>query len=776
MATQAPGFRVNRPRPAAPLSFSAQARDLPMLASVMRRGPINRARVLTNGKSDFRKVYGGAFGDEPGPYGASRWFENMPFVGARVVGTGSKYGSRRILDYLGCATIMMAQRNPGAWGSACLPVVTKVSTTIKATATNTAGTLLSSSTEIGLAGYTGVEPGDVFFATDGTNTCVGRIWGVEPGSGTTGRVKIFTKAGWCSGTVALGGTFAISSHHLAQTTSTQALASGATSLTLKSTKNIKIGSILTVAHSTSGGTGGTEAAVLVVTAVTAEGVSFSAYSGSTITTAGIVSSHEFYFDVTDTLEDGSTVTERIGPLSLSDTHKGVYLSQVAGTSLAFVAGSTIGNTLAVTGTVVSNGTSCILDTGVGASVAAGDWLQIGSSPKVVVQVKSVSADTVYFESVGVLASSVTAGSAVLPLTLTVTDSDDNKSELIILQEMNAAAVGASTTTELDLATPRPVTLGALTGGANGSAPSGSATILGTATPGAKTGIRMAEDLEDLPRISWLAAPGFDGASSANRASLDNDVIAWCETNFVQYLTSCPTSITKPEEAEAYRHATLGADSADVCLYFQRIYVRSPTENSPRIKMPPDVAQLWLAAYVAATEGIQHPKANRPYPADVVSIDVPVTSLEHGRLDDLGINCLVRENGRVVPMGADTLYRARTDLTKLHHSNASESLKFIIRSLQQSPAMKGFTFTEGTIEKLEDLQDSANQWSTTLPVGMLQSQEGAIEFVANETTTTDANFASGDANLFLYVSLAGAWKRVNLTPYLMTGSVRERRAS
>ena len=261
------------------------------------------------------------------------------------MGTGSKYGSRRILD-LGCATIMMAQRNPGAWGSACLPVVTKVSTTIKATATNTAGTLLSSSTEIGLAGYTGVEPGDVFFATDGTNTCVGRIWGVEPGSGTTGRVKIFTKAGWCSGTVALGGTFAISSHHLAQTTSTQALASGATSLTLKSTKNIKIGSILTVAHSTSGGTGGTEAAVLVVTAVTAEGVSFSAYSGSTITTAGIVSSHEFYFDVTDTLEDGSTVTERIGPLSLSDAQGRLSFAVQARASRS--SRSTIGNTLAVT--------------------------------------------------------------------------------------------------------------------------------------------------------------------------------------------------------------------------------------------------------------------------------------------------------------------------------------------------------------------------------------------------------------------------------------------
>lgn len=768
MATAAPGVRFSKPKPAATLAFSAQARDLPMAAGVTRRGPINRLVVMPNGWADFRKKFGGTYGDEPLPYGA-RWFSGMPLVVARIVGAGTKYGSLRVLDMLGSATLVLNQRNPGAWGKNVTPSVTKFTTTTAVTVTNTGGTIAAATTEVGLGSYTGAEKGDVYFATDGTNTSVGVIWNVDPANG---RVQIFTKAGWCSGTVALGGTFAVSSVHLAQTVTTQALVTGATSLTLKGVRNISKGSVLLVQHLTDGLSGGTEPINLVATAVTAEGVSFAAYSGTTFPVGSFVSSIEFKLGLSDVLEDG-TYAEALGPLSMSDTFDGAYIGDQLGTSLSFVAGSSLGSTHASSGAIASGATSCVLAAGIGASLVAGNWYQFGTGLQA--QVKTINTDTVYFDNVGTIVS-VPNGSTVKLLTMTVSDSTDNKSELVIAQEMSAVGVGDSATTPEFLRIPRPVTLGTLTGGVDGSAPTGSTAILGSATTGAKSGVRLAEDdTENLKRISWLAVPGLDFTSSS-RATLDNDLIGWAEDNLIQYLTSAPTSITKPEEVKNYRLSTLGADSPDVNLYFQRVYCRSLVEGVPRVRMPVDMAQLWLAAITGATEGVPQPAANRPYPADVLDVDVTVTGGEHGDLDDVGVNCLVKKKGRVYPMGADTLYRGRTDGSKLHHSNASCSLKFILRSLEQSSALEGFPFSEGIVEMLGDLQDCANEWAKTLPKGMLERAEGAIEFICDETTTSNADLQSGDANLELHVALAGAWKRVNIKPFLHTGGVRMRRTA
>jgi len=170
----------------------------------------------------------------------------------------------------------------------------------------------------------------------------------------------------------VGATFATSSVHDVHTTTTQALATNATSLALRSTRNIKKGTVLMVQHVSTGATGGTRPIALTVTRVTAERVFFASYTGATFPSGSFVcTACEFMLSMTDTLEDGSTQTESLGPISLSDTCKGKYLTDVAGSGLDFVVGASFAETAAE---LASNAESIELDDA--DDIDVGEWCKI----------------------------------------------------------------------------------------------------------------------------------------------------------------------------------------------------------------------------------------------------------------------------------------------------------------------------------------------------------------------------------------------------------------
>lgn len=762
----APGIDVSaRAKPGNRITISDIKALLPAAAMRTRRGPTKWAVKLLNGGRDFRKEFGGNWGDEPGPYGA-RFFSQLAVV--RLLGSSAKRGSRRILNYLDGSTLLAAQPNEGAWGGEVSGSVTKWSTTTTASANNAPGTVLSSTTAIGLASLVGVEVGDSVYVIDSSGNRVAAV--ICALDTTTGEARIFTKAGWASGTCVLGATIASSTYHLGNTTSTQALTTGATSLTLNSTRGFVKGAECMVIHQ-SAPYSNEPVDLGAITGVTAEGITFAAYAGgTTFPTGSIVVSNEWYATVTERNSDDSDYVETLGPLSMSSTYKGLYVGDVAGTSIAFAAGSAMAETTAAN--IASNDAQVTVSSG--AAFNVGDWYKFGTG--LIAQVKSKSGAVLYIDRVGVLGATITSGAACYPVTVTWNDSKESKSKLWFLQECIASGTGEDTAIPSFLRIPQPVAIAAMTGGADGSAPlHGSSQVMGSATPGAKTGIRAFEDADFLTEIVALAVPGVDSGTAALRAALDVAVNTWCRDNKIHFLSSAPTDITTPAAAKHYRLRTLGLDSEDAGMWFPRLKVLSLTDGAPNVVMPPDMDNLLNLVTVAGGDDISEPAAgaNKPYGAHVKGTDLVFTTAERGELDDVGVNCIVADlDGTVYAMGNDTLYRARNDKTKLHHGNASLTLKYILKSLQAS--LKGFPFTAGNLDALRDLNDAVNEYLRNQPSKRFE-RSGSYAKV-DEQTTTDADIAAGDAVLELHLLLAGAWKRVLVKPYLYTGGVTLRRAA
>lgn len=739
------------------------------LVGRFKRGPTNKALYLTEAES--AAYYGGTFNDEAGPIHRTGYYRQKRagvagadlLLHARVVGSNSKVGSRRFLDMLGLSTLVMFQRNAGAWGSGVSVSNVKVDSITAVTAINTGGTIAAATAEVGVTNVGDFEVGDVFYATDGAQTAAGVVWAVDAANSL---IKIYTKAGWCSGTVALGSPIRVSSVHVGQTTLAAQLVSGATTLALTSTENFKKGSVVLVQHGTAGDTAGTApVGLLLSNAVDGVASLSAAHAGSTYPAGSFVTSIEVDWTLTE--RDG--ITERFPGTSMSGTYQDRYVGNVLGTSVSFSTAASVTTTTA--NIVGSTNAASVPLTSVG-SIYIGDWYEIGTSPKILVQVKDISTLTIYFDAVGVFAGTISSGATVKPATATYTESETNTSKLVIAQEMNHAATGDSVTTELFMQMPRPVSGVTLTGGADGAAVTGTSQVIGVSTPGAKTGAYLFDDSSFFDEVAWIAIPDLDDSVTVNRAAVDQAMTAFCEDRGVNYITSTPATITDDTAAVVYRRNTLALNSRNIIPWYGRLYARHPDNQARLVKTSGDGFNMGMASVRKALGGAHYPAGNESLRGIHSVVSSPIGSLT--RLDASGLNHYETEQSRgVVSFGLNTLWTNKGDGTKRQFSNVSDWANYVRKSLVSFyKQLRAKPYNQGVLD--DSLHPAKKFFEQEQIKGALsKSTPDAFDVRLSKETSDEAGGFPG----FDYTATAaGAIKGINHRLRLVSGSVRVEEAA
>ena len=616
------------------------------------------------------------------------------------------------------------------------------------------GSTVINPTGIKCADVTGFEVGDVFRCSDGTDTAVGVICVVDSASG---RIEFPALAPVITAPVATGSTIATSSKHRAQTTTTQALVSSQTSLSLTSVQNIAIGSILVVQSNAASPT-----IAVTVTGVAGNTVSFASVGSLTGTYASgsKVSSCEFLLRV----KDGTVQAEDDRVLSVSDTLDAHYVSDALGASVTFSDGSVLTTSAA---DLTSNLTSLALTSAAG--VAAGDWIKIGTS---YVQVKSKASNTVSFDSVGVI-TTVSSGANVLAVTPTYTDDDANKSDFLLVDEHSILGPNSSANTNgVHRMIPKPVSDVALTGGSDGTAVTGVAKIIGASTPGAKTGVYLFEDADEFDDLDSFAIPGLDD-TEAKRILIDASAATWASTNGKAFVTSVPSGTSKPQDAKSYKLNTLALDSSYVAVQFPWFKVPDPNNPSLIINTPSDGWQLGIYSRRGASRGVHVPPANEPF-QQVLGLTAKVTKVEHELLNDAGLNVIKKDKRGIRCMGARTTYTNLGDGTLRHFVNVRRWLNFVRRTLEQG--LPGLLFEPSNAEIFDQIKYPVKNFLFDQfkagAFGPVDPRD-AFDVKADKETTRPSDLSAGTIYCHLYLAPAGAVEKIKFVAYGFNDSVRVR---
>lgn len=614
---------------------------------------------------------------------------------------------------------------------------------------------------------------DITGAGTGTHTITGfqsnnylEVHSVEP---STGYINVCKRGVSVNAAVPTGTAVFSATKHKLSTTLASVLDTGAASATLTSVNGVKVGTVLlflpaAVTHTTLPFS-------RTVTGISGSTVALDSVPAAAYAAGSKVVSVEF--DVT--VKDGSRVVEKYPFLSASSTHP-QYFQDKLGPGISFSYGAT---PLCTTASDIdgSNITFTLSVTAASVGLAVGDWVRMTltsaadpSAEGITAQIKTVSGSDITIDKYGLLSSSKAAGLDVYLATPTIADSSTNKSAFIILDNVGVWVDGDQTTS-LHLRVPYPYVDLTLTGGQYGSEPATIADIIGDSTPGQKTGIYAFEDMDEYRQIAAFSIPGLldSDSTSPSRQSLDTSAISWAEAVGTTYVTSVPSTITRPLDAKSYRLSSLALQSSAGALYFGGGKMFDPRDTSRVLEFSAvDGFQLGLMARRAA-RGVHVPPANVPY-RSFFDVMYRVSSLEHQLLNDAGVNVVLKKKGQgVKPMGSRTLLNA--DGSMRHQLNCRQWLNQFRRTLEDN--FEGLLFSPANSLIFDAIRGPVDKYlQSQLSLGVFKFSSAAGSYfvaVGSETTSAD-DLAGGDVYVHVGVSLAGALERINFLVLGYEGSV------
>ncbi|MEW6556029.1 MAG: phage tail sheath subtilisin-like domain-containing protein [Elusimicrobiota bacterium] len=208
---------------------------------VAKKGPTQSAGFVSS-FTEFVRKYGGFYKGNYLAYAVRAFFDNggtRCFI-ARVAGQGAAQSFHILNDYAGKNTLRITAANAGDWGNRISVDTLKVETT-------TEGELAGGATSVVLSSVRGIEVGDLLDITDGANSVQVYVVSVN----TSTRTITFRAVDLVT-PISAGAKMRTSTTHKANTSLVKELLNGAKQAELRSSKNIRIGSVLYIDDGTTG--------------------------------------------------------------------------------------------------------------------------------------------------------------------------------------------------------------------------------------------------------------------------------------------------------------------------------------------------------------------------------------------------------------------------------------------------------------------------------------------------------------------------------------------
>lgn len=166
-------------------------------------------------------------------------------------------------------------------------------------------------------------------------------------------------------------------------------------------------------------------------------------------------------------------------------------------------------------------------------------------------------------------------------------------------------------------------------------------------------------LEKVDLFSLLVIPPYKGTADLGTRDVDNDVItnglAYAKSRRAVMVLDPPPGWTDKAGAKTGAAATPFTRSDHGALYFPRINESDPLRDGQVMTFAPSGAIAGLIAATDARRGVwKSPAGLDTSLVGVTSLTVPLTDLEIGELNPLGINCL-----RLAPGAGHVVWGART---------------------------------------------------------------------------------------------------------------------
>ncbi|MGH3260708.1 MAG: phage tail sheath C-terminal domain-containing protein [Trebonia sp.] len=184
-------------------------------------------------------------------------------------------------------------------------------------------------------------------------------------------------------------------------------------------------------------------------------------------------------------------------------------------------------------------------------------------------------------------------------------------------------------------------------GADGSAPLNPSTIIGD--QGSKTGIYA---LENVDLFNLLVLPD---TLSTDTPTVMSTAMTYCENRRAVLIVDLPTSTTSLSQAQTWIAAPATPKSANAAAYFPRALFADPNQNYRPRPMPTAGAIAGLYARTDASRGVwKAPAGTNATITGVSSMQVPLTDMENGTINPLGLNA-----NRGLPVYGFVVWGART---------------------------------------------------------------------------------------------------------------------
>ncbi|KAB7647954.1 phage tail sheath family protein [Polymorphobacter fuscus] len=231
----------------------------------------------------------------------------------------------------------------------------------------------------------------------------------------------------------------------------------------------------------------------------------------------------------------------------------------------------------------------------------------------------------------------------------------DSSALVRAPTLPAARPGASTTTPGTdpWATNTPATNAAVAEADR--AGNGNALTAGDFTPaGAAAAKQGLYALDKADQFNLLCIPPHTPEGSIEAALVDAG-IAYCTGRRAMMIVDPPADWDSKEDAIAGVDAGVGTASANAALFFPRIVQQNPLRDNREEAFAPCGAIAGLIARIDGQRGVwKAPAGLDATLVNVPKLSVPLTDLENGELNPLGVNCL-----RALPGAGRVVWGART---------------------------------------------------------------------------------------------------------------------
>jgi phage tail sheath protein FI len=175
-------------------------------------------------------------------------------------------------------------------------------------------------------------------------------------------------------------------------------------------------------------------------------------------------------------------------------------------------------------------------------------------------------------------------------------------------------------------------------------------FVGPGMEAAKTGLFA---LKNVDLFNLLCIPPYLASDDID-ADLIGQAATYCESRRAMLLVDSPSSWTTIAQAQA-GVSTVGTSSANAAVYFPRILEADPLQNNNLGVFVPCGAVAGIFARTDSQRGVwKAPAGTDATLNNVPQLSLPMTDLENGLLNPLGINCL-----RSLPAAGRVVWGART---------------------------------------------------------------------------------------------------------------------